>query len=356
MWVGVFSILAPSRHGPSLDTVVRWSWQDSCAGNDDTFALRIRWGGAGMCRVGSDWLDVDGLKSHRGKKWVWLEGLSLWDKNMKFACKNIEKWWNMYCATSTWFTLTFACNPCWDHLRTSKDLYLKIYCDNPRFAHHNHQSSAVDSWARTHPPGSTANFAMFVRLHEGQACEKEGEQLDSDSVGLFLCSENICMIMIYCFCLQRFDGTWRTAHRMPAVFLSQVSQLVRSKWSSSIFHEPVGDGRQRDIFPIPSLDAGGLKRQHVCRAVSRRLNRRAHVAERVNRAIRSLNSLYFGKGSFEDNTATSLADMPLNQRLTVEGIIDAVKYLWGLPPMHVTQDPKRRSGWPPQPIMSPRLA
>ena len=107
--------------------------------------------------------------------------------------------------------------------------------------------------------------------------------------------------------------------------------MVRSKWSSSIFHEPVGDGRQRDIFPIPSLDAGGLKRQHVCRAVSRRLNRRAHVAERVNRAIRSLNSLYFGKGSFEDNTATSLADMPLNQRLTVEGIIDAVKYL-GPPP------------------------
>ena len=55
------------------------------------------------------------------------------------------------------------------------------------------------------------------------------------------------------------------------------------------------------------------------------------MAERVNRAIRSLNSLYFGKGSFEDNTATSLADMPLNQRLTVEGIIDAVKYL-GPPP------------------------
>ena len=112
---------------------------------------------------------------------------------------------------------------------------------------------------------------------------------------------------------------------LPLVFFR--CTMVRSKWSSSIFHEPVGDGRQRDIFPIPSLDAGGLKRQHVCRAVSRRLNRRAHVAERVNRAIRSLNSLYFGKGSFEDNTATSLADMPLNQRLTVEGIIDAVKYL-----------------------------
>ena len=29
----------------------------------------------------------------------------------------------------------------------------------------------------------------------------------------------------HCFCLQRVDGTWRTAHRMPAVFLSQVSQL-----------------------------------------------------------------------------------------------------------------------------------
>ena len=116
---------------------------------------------------------------------------------------------------------------------------------------------------------------------------------------------------------------------LPLVFFR--CTMVRSNWSSSIFHEPVGDGRQRDIFPIPSLDAGGLKRQHVCRAVSRRLNRRAHVAERVNRAIRSLNSLYFGKGSFEDNTATSLADMPLNQRLTVEGIIDAVKYL-GPPP------------------------
>ena len=111
---------------------------------------------------------------------------------------------------------------------------------------------------------------------------------------------------------------------LPLVFFR--CTMVRSKWSSSIFHEPVSDGRQRAW-----LDAGGLKRQHVCRAVSRRLNRRAHVAQRVNRAIRSLNSLYFGKGSFEDNTATSLADMPLNQQLTVEGIIDAVKYL-GPPP------------------------
>ena len=107
--------------------------------------------------------------------------------------------------------------------------------------------------------------------------------------------------------------------------------MVRSKWSSSIFHEPTPDGRQRDIFPIPLLDAGGFKRQHVCRAVTRRLNRRAHVAVRVNRAIRSLNSLYFGKGSSEDNTATSLDSMSLNQRLAVEGIIDAVKCL-GPPP------------------------
>lgn len=52
MWVGVFSILATSRHWPSLDTVVRWSWQDPCAGNDDTFALRIRWGGGGWVVIG----------------------------------------------------------------------------------------------------------------------------------------------------------------------------------------------------------------------------------------------------------------------------------------------------------------
>ena len=108
--------------------------------------------------------------------------------------------------------------------------------------------------------------------------------------------------------------------------------MVRSKWSSSIFHEPVGDGRQRDIFPIPSLDAGGWWSVSMC--VELFLGDwigELMSAERVNRAIRSLNSLYFGKGSFEDNTATSLADMPLNQRLTVEGIIDAVKYL-GPPP------------------------
>ena len=48
---------------------------------------------------------------------------------------------------------------------------------------------------------------------------------------------------------------------LPLVFFR--CTMVRSKWSSSIFHESVGDGRQRDIFPIPSLDAGGLKRQHV---------------------------------------------------------------------------------------------
>lgn len=52
MWVGVFSILATSRHWPSLDAVIRWSWQDSCAGNDDTFALRIRWGGGGWVVIG----------------------------------------------------------------------------------------------------------------------------------------------------------------------------------------------------------------------------------------------------------------------------------------------------------------
>ena len=50
-------------------------------------------------------------------------------------------------------------------------------------------------------------------------------------------------------------GQWIAAV-LPLVFFR--CTMVRSKWSSSIFHEPVGDGRQRDIFPIPSLDAGGL--------------------------------------------------------------------------------------------------
>ena len=107
--------------------------------------------------------------------------------------------------------------------------------------------------------------------------------------------------------------------------------MVRSKWSSTIFHEPVGDDRNRDIFPLPYLAVDDFNSRRVCRSVSRRLLRRARVGEMVNRAIRSLNSLYFGSGGGEDNTATSVSDLPLGQRQTIASIVDAVHFL-GPPP------------------------
>lgn len=70
----------------------------------------------------------------------------------------------------------------------------------------------------------------------------------------------------------------------------------RSKWSSPVFHGPCPDGRQRDVFPLPTLARPALCGKIVCRTVYRRLLRREHVVDRVNNAIRALNSLFFGEG------------------------------------------------------------
>ena len=125
---------------------------------------------------------------------------------------------------------------------------------------------------------------------------------------------------------------WELACSGLSPFVYRFSlQMVRSKWSSTIFHEPVGDSRNRDIFPLPVLATDDFKCRRVCRSVSRRLLRRARVTVMVNRAIRSLNSLYFGSLGGEENTATSIVDLPLGQRQTVASIVDAVKFL-GPPP------------------------
>ena len=105
------------------------------------------------------------------------------------------------------------------------------------------------------------------------------------------------------------------------------------KWESSVFHSPLGgDGRNRDVFPLPYLkEAPGVSRD-VSRSVQRRERGKNFTTRRVNMAISSLNSMWFGSGkSFKISTVDQLEDLPLVQRDAIKGIIKKVK-LMGPPP------------------------
>ena len=110
-----FSILATSHHWPSLDTVIRWSWQDSCAGNDDAFALRIRWGGGGWVVIG--WTLTGSSPTVVRNEFdlnvcdvLWHYEIKPWNLIVRIV-KNDET-----CAVPHQLDLLwlFPCNPCWD--------------------------------------------------------------------------------------------------------------------------------------------------------------------------------------------------------------------------------------------------
>lgn len=96
---------------------------------------------------------------------------------------------------------------------------------------------------------------------------------------------------------------------------------MASKWSSRIFHEPCGDHRNRDVFPLPSLKMVELQKG-VRHTVQRRLRKLTAITKLVNRAIFSLNSLYFGGHSFNRQTVDDISVLPQSQR---ECIADLVK-------------------------------
>ena len=66
---------------------------------------------------------------------------------------------------------------------------------------------------------------------------------------------------------------------------------------SPVFCEPAeGDGRQRDVFPLPCLDLGVelIAKKGLSRGVQQRLHRRNAVLKRTNQAIVALNSMFSG--------------------------------------------------------------
>jgi len=101
--------------------------------------------------------------------------------------------------------------------------------------------------------------------------------------------------------------------------------------TSRIFHEPCPDGRQRDIFPLPALRNVGAVQGFVCRAAKKRIHRRQQVTSRVNQAIRSLNSLFFGGDGTGELVVDSLQSLPLSQRLCIRDLIKKVRAFGSCP-------------------------
>ena len=68
-------------------------------------------------------------------------------------------------------------------------------------------------------------------------------------------------------------------------------------WSSPVFHEPgTGDGRQRDVFPLPLLSNEAPVAGKVCRSVRQRLWKKHGKMLVVNKAIHALRIHYFMVG------------------------------------------------------------
>ena len=113
-----------------------------------------------------------------------------------------------------------------------------------------------------------------------------------------------------------------------------VSQSCMSRhFSSKIFHEPCpSDSRTRDLFPLPTLEEPGLVQGNVCRAVRRRIHKNHYDMKRVNMAITSLNSLFFGGGKRVKNWSTGdLANLPICQRDSLRSIVQSIR-AFGAPP------------------------
>lgn len=127
------------------------------------------------------------------------------------------------------------------------------------------------------------------------------------------------------------------------------SAMVR-KWRARIFHEPgCDDGRQRSLFPLPTLQGGGDIAGQVCSSVLQRLHRREHIRQR-NMAIDAMNSLYFGGSGPSGGEVSDIASLPQGQRECLRSSA------FGAPPPAASRSRAfRRSEHPAEGIVSPKL-
>ena len=110
-----------------------------------------------------------------------------------------------------------------------------------------------------------------------------------------------------------------------------VLREMTRKWRSRIFHEPCDDGRQRSLFPLPTLKGSGDITGQVCSSVTKRLHRREHIRQRVNMAIDAMNSLFYGKRVPQGGEVASLSELPLGQRECLKSLVQRVS-AFGPPP------------------------
>ena len=79
-------------------------------------------------------------------------------------------------------------------------------------------------------------------------------------------------------------GSWQKCVSASTGGCGAVAMPLHSKtnWSSPVFHEPLKDGRKRDVFPLPLIQSEVGPRGDVCRAVAKRVFRRRAVIEEVS--------------------------------------------------------------------------
>ena len=102
---------------------------------------------------------------------------------------------------------------------------------------------------------------------------------------------------------------------------------------TSVFHPPKeGDGRNRDVFPLPFLSDGGGCNHRVSRSVERRISRRSAICQRANLAVAALNSMFFGLGKhYARREVDDLRALPSCQREVMNRILKDVTDI-GAPP------------------------
>lgn len=120
----------------------------------------------------------------------------------------------------------------------------------------------------------------------------------------------------------------------PAPWFRQAAFVAMGRrWNSRVFHEPKGgDGRERDVFPLPLLDSSPPLQSSLSRTSRRRIFQRQAIALRANKAIKALNSLYFGTDEVGGvRTVRDLSGLTLCQSDCLKNILSHVKHL-GAPP------------------------
>ena len=109
--------------------------------------------------------------------------------------------------------------------------------------------------------------------------------------------------------------------------LGSGAAVMVGHWESSIFHPPSDKSkRRRDIFPLPTIADESVSNASLSRAVRRRLEARSSVNKRVNLAVNSLNSMWFGGSSkYTKWEVSSLSGLPACQRDAMQNILQCVK-------------------------------